>query len=106
MSSRREALGISVCTLATVLALTLCACSSGKRPPTEPAPAPAPVTAAPAMPAAAPQPTPAIAVEEREPTPQEVPIAEDFASEAARQITVVNFRAELDALEKEMNSEK
>jgi hypothetical protein len=76
--------------------LLACACSQEPRPKAEPAPE-APAPAAPA---------PSAAAEAKEPTPDEVPVAEDFEAEAAQQITDDNFKAELDALEKEMNAEK
>jgi hypothetical protein len=83
-------------------ALALCACwligcSNDERPPAEPAPAAAPV-AAKAAPAAPP--------ETQDPTADELPLQEDFEPEAEQQITDGNFKAELDAIEKEMDAEK
>jgi hypothetical protein len=42
---------------------------------------------------------------EQEPTAEEVPVAEDFEPEAEQQISAENYRAELDALERELLAE-
>jgi hypothetical protein len=75
------------------------ACSGDKRPPSEPAPVAQPKPA----PAAAPVPA---AAEPQDPTPDELPLQEDFEPEAEQQIDEKNFKTELDAIEKEMNAEK
>jgi hypothetical protein len=79
--------------LACCLLLSLSGCSREERPKAEPAP----VTAAPA-------PAPGLPVEQ-EPTPEELPVPEDFEPEAAQQVTAENYRAELDALERELEAE-
>jgi hypothetical protein len=83
-------------------ACALCACwligcSNDERPPAEPAPV--------APPAAAKAPAPAPA-EPQDPTADELPLQEDFEVEAEQQINDGNFKAELDAIEKEMDAEK
>lgn len=83
--------------------LALLACSSAKRPRAEPAPSVTPAPAA--APAQAPA-APAAPVEELDPTPEELPLPEDFVAEAAHQITAANFRAQLAAIEKEINADK
>jgi hypothetical protein len=40
-----------------------------------------------------------------EPTPDEIPIPEDFEEEAAKDISVSDLRAQLDALEQEISSD-
>jgi hypothetical protein len=85
--------------------LLAAACSGEPRPPSEPAPEPAAPPAAPA-PAA---PAPAVAQEQPadlEPTPEELPVREDFEEEAALQVTLANYRAELDKLEREIDERK
>lgn len=83
-------------------ACALCACwligcSNDERPPSEPAPvAPPPAAKAPA----------AAPVEAQDPTADELPLPEDFEPEAEQQINDGNFKAELDAIEKEMDAEK
>jgi hypothetical protein len=47
---------------------------------------------------------PAVVAPEPVPTPDELPLPEDFEAEAARQITATNFRKQLDAIEHEMNA--
>jgi hypothetical protein len=81
---------------AFALALLLIACSNEPRPTAEPAPPEAP----------APTPAPAPTVEQRDPTPEELPIAEDFEEQSLQQITESNFKAELDTIEKELDAEK
>jgi len=90
---KRTACGIGfACALFTV------ACSGEERPPAQPAPV------APAAPDPAPEPTPAPdpTAAELEPTPAEVPVREDFEDEVAAEVTLANYRAELDRLEKEI----
>ena len=99
-------------------ALIVLACGGEKRP-REASPAPAPM----ALPAPAPAPAiasaprlaPSTAVPARagrpqdaelDPTLDELPLAEDFAAEAARQITKQNYKRQLDALEQELRAEK
>lgn len=43
-----------------------------------------------------------VAPRDPEPTPSEVPIPEDFAAEAEREVTTSDLRAQLDALEQEI----
>jgi hypothetical protein len=76
----------------------LLACSSDPRPAAEPAPPAPPAAAAPKAPA---QPAGPV----REPTPEELPVVEDFVPQAEAQIKADTFRAALDAIEKEMNAE-
>ena len=84
-------------------------CSAEKRP-REPSPiAPVSTIAAPATPAPTTAPltvpiAPAVVAPEPVPTPEELPLPEDFEAEAARQITATNFRKQLDAIEHEMNT--
>lgn len=91
------------CAVSLWLASSLAACSGEPRPSAEPAPepaAPAPAPEpAPAPPVVAQQPVPA------EPTPEELPVREDFEAEAEQQITLANYRAELDKLEKEIEAD-
>ena len=84
------------CGLAFACALFTVACSGEERPPAEPAPV-APDAPAPA---AEPAPAPEPAAAELEPTPEEVPVREDFEDEVATEVTLANYRAELDRLEK------
>ena len=88
---------------ALVALLLLVACSSPDPRPREPQPLPPPPPApsAPEVPAVA-----APAADERDPTPEELPLAEDFAAEAERQVTRKNMKSELDAIENELNAEK
>ena len=83
--------------------LALPGCSGEKRPPAEPAPvapAPTPIVRAPAsVPPAPSAPT-------DDPTPDDLPLPEDFAAEATQQITAKNFHAELDKIEKDLDAEK
>ena len=83
--------------VAVLPGLLFAACSNEPRPKAEPAPeeAPAPAPAAPAAPVA----------ERLDPTPDELPIAEDFQEEAAQQVTEDNFKAQLDTIETEMDAE-
>jgi hypothetical protein len=83
---------------AFALALLLLACSDEPRPKAEPAP--------PEAHAPTPAPAPAPSVEQRDPTPEELPIAEDFEEQSLQQITEDNFKAELDTIEKELDAEK
>ncbi len=87
---------------ACAAALALAACSSAKQPESTPAPEPA-ATPAPAAAPAAPAAKPA---EQPDPTADEVPLTADFDQEAAQTITAENFRAQLDALEKELDADK
>ena len=82
--------------LALAASPSLLACGSEPAPPREPAPPAAPV-AAPVAPAA-PEP-------EVEPTPEELPVADDFAAEAEQAIDAKSYKAELDALDKELSAE-
>ena len=93
---------ILACSGIALLGLAL-ACSGEPRPAAEPAPEPAAapeVAPAPAEPTAAAEPNPA----ELEPTPEELPVLEDFEEEVAQQVTLANYRKELDELEKELDS--
>jgi len=74
----------------------LLACGSEPAPPREPAP-PAPPVAAPVAPAAQ--------EPEVEPTPEELPVADDFAAEAEQAIDAKSYKAELDILDKELSAE-
>jgi hypothetical protein len=90
------------------LAVVACAGEKAPREPAPAAPAAKPLAApAASVPAAAavsvPVSAPPIAVEPA-PTPEELPLPEDFEAEAARQITAANFRKQLDAIEHEMNA--
>lgn len=75
-----------------IVALSLISACADKPPAPEPVapPAPPPVVA------------PPVEVTEVAPTPDELPIEQDFEDEAAAQITPDNFRAELDRLEAEI----
>jgi hypothetical protein len=87
----------SIITLPSAALLAVVACSGDERPPAEPAPAePAPAPAQPAPP-------PPVAADV-EPTADEVPVREDFEAEAEAMITLATYRAELDRLEKELDS--
>jgi hypothetical protein len=88
---------ITVIALAAVLVAA--ACAGEDRPPAEPALEPA----APAQPAQ-PAPPPAQPVAEEDPTAEEVPVREDFEAEAETLVTITNYRAQLDALEKEIEA--
>jgi hypothetical protein len=77
------------------IVLFLAACEKQEPPPAEtppPAPPPAVTTAAPAATASA-------------AAASDLPTAEDFEEEAAKEITAANLDAQLDALEKEINAE-
>lgn len=95
---------------ASVLAaLLLTACTTDPRPPSEPAPQ-TPSSAKPsAMVGSAAQAMARAQVVEHvpvaEPTPEELPVPEDFENEAASEITTANYRAQLDAIEQELNVE-
>jgi hypothetical protein len=82
--------------LALVALLAVLACGQEPRPPLEPAPPTPPPAAAP---------PPALAEEPPDPTPEELPIADDFAAQAEQAIDDKSYRAELDALEREINAE-
>jgi hypothetical protein len=84
-----------------VCALLAVACSGEERPPAEPAPV---VPAEPAPPVA-PAPPAEVPAGDLEPTAEEIPVREDFEAEVATQITAANYRAELDRLEKEIQSQ-
>jgi cell division protein FtsN len=83
------------------LALFVAACSGEERPPAEPAlEAPVPEPAA-----AEPEPAqPKTAAADLEPTPEEIPVREDFEADIEAQVTLANYRAELDKLEQELES--
>ena len=97
MSMRLAKRGLSAVLCACALAAP--GCSNDERPPAEPAPVAAP------NPAPAPAAAPA-AAEPPDPTADELPLQEDFESEAEQQITEDNFKTELDAIDKEMSAEK
>jgi hypothetical protein len=44
--------------------------------------------------------------EVQQPTPDELPVPEDFEAEADREVTRSNLRAELDTIERELNADK
>ena len=96
MSTRARTKRVSIAACA-LCACWLLACGNDERPPAEPAPV--------APPPAAKAPEPA-AAEPQDPTADELPLQEDFEPEAEQQINDVNFKAELDAIEKEMDAEK
>jgi len=79
--------------LVSVFALAAC----GKQAEEAPAPEPAPVAPATAPAAATPDPA-------TEPTAEEIPVAEDFEAEVTAEINPDNYMAELDAIEKELDS--
>jgi len=81
-----------------IVSWLLAACGNEPAPPVEPAPIAPPPPAAPAEAPAPPTPEP-------DPTAAELPIADDFAAEAEEQIDAKSYRAELDALDKEISSE-
>lgn len=84
--------------LSCLASLQLAACGNEPTPPIEPAPVTPPTPAAP--------PTAPTALEpEPEPTAEELPVADDFAAEAEQQIDAKSYRAELDALDKEISAE-
>jgi hypothetical protein len=91
---KRYPIGIAI---ALTLAPLLLSCGNEPRPPAEPAPEEAPTP---------PPPAPAPVVERQDPTPEELPIAEDFEEESTQQISDDNFKAQLDTIEKEMDAEK
>jgi TolA-binding protein len=76
-------------------ALSLSACSSEDRPAAEPSPSLPPASTAPST---------AVAEAEAEPTPEELPVAEDYEAEAERSVKPEDLRAQLDALEREINA--
>ena len=90
MSPRTEHV---VAKLAAVAWLALAGCGSEPPPPREPAPEAPPAATAPA------------AVEPPDPTPAELPLADDIAAEARQAIAADGYRAELDAIEKELAAE-
>ena len=96
MSARAWTRRVSIAACAAC-ACWLIGCGNDERPPAEPAPLAAPVAAK------APAPAPA---EPQDPTADELPLQEDFEPEAEQQINDGNFKAELDAIEKEMDAEK
>jgi hypothetical protein len=89
----------SIRALILVCALLAVACSGQERPPAEPAPV------VPAEPAPPPAPAAEVPAGDLEPTAEEIPVREDFEAEVATQITVANYRAELERLEKEVASQ-
>lgn len=80
--------------------LALCACGSEPRPSAEPAPV-EPAPTAPAPPAG-----PLIVDPALEPSPEQLPLEADFASQAEHDIDADNFRAALDTLEREIAADK
>jgi len=78
--------------LALALLLAAAACAGKPRPEAKPAPV---------EPAAAP-PKPMTPPPEPEATAEQLPLEEDFAPQAEQEITADNYRAALDAIEKEM----
>ena len=80
------------------LALGAAGCGSGKRPVAEPSPS------EPAVNAPQPAAPPAAAAPDLEPSAEQLPLAEDFEAQAEQDITADNYRAALDALEKEIQS--
>ena len=91
MSTRRSLVALS----ALLCALLALACGDDPPPPVEEEPV---------LPVQRPQ--TAAAAEDLEPTPAEVPIPEDFAAEAEREISTSDMRAQLDALEEEITLDK
>lgn len=91
---------VILCTASLLLAA---ACSGEPRPESEPAPEPALPPVTPAAPAPAPI-AEQQAAAELEPTPEELPVQEDFETEAEQMVTLANYRAELDKLEKELDA--
>ena len=85
---------------ACALLIALGACGSDRRPAAEPAPI-EPAPAAPATPAA-----PLVVEPALEPSPEQLPLEADFAPQAEQEIDANNFHAALDALEKEIASDK
>jgi hypothetical protein len=104
MSAKHQSLlGAGTCALLAGLALA--GCGNEERPRAEPSPEP-PAAAAPAnAPPAAPAVAPIMPQPDLEPTADELPVSEDFDSEAEQQITEKNFREELAKLEKEIPAE-
>lgn len=86
---------------ALCVALALTACENAEEPSVEPATETEEVEVeqAPEPIAEAEEPAPA---EEEAPTAETVPIAEDFAEEAAKQVTADNYKQQLAAMEKEL----
>lgn len=80
--------------VAFVLALVLAAAACGREPRPEAKPAP--------VEPAAPPPKPMTPPPEPEATADQLPLEEDFAPQAEQEITAANYRAALDAIEKEM----
>ena len=74
-----------------VLVALLNACGDDPPPPVEPEPPRA----------AAPKPPPPLV----EPTPEEVPIPEDFEEQATREVSPKDLNAQLDAIEQEITSD-
>jgi len=79
-----------------LLACLLGACTDDPPPPVEPEPA---APEAPALPKLAPGP------DDLEPTAEEIPIVEDFEDQAKTEIKPDNLRAQLDALEHEIEQD-
>jgi hypothetical protein len=80
--------------IAIVLLFALVACGSKPRP--EASPAPIEPAAQPPKPVAPPP--------EPEATAEQLPLEDDFAAQAEQEITAQNYRAALDAIEKEMKA--
>ena len=74
------------------LVLAASACGGKSRPEAKPAP----------IEPAAPPPKPMTPPPEAEATADQLPLEEDFAPQAEQEITAANYRAALDAIEKEM----
>jgi hypothetical protein len=79
-----------------LLACLLGACTDDPPPRVEAEPAPADVPA---------PPTPAPGTDDLEPTAEEIPIVEDFEEQAKTEIKPDNLRAQLDALEQEIEQD-
>jgi hypothetical protein len=105
MKPRQQSWAAYACALCLLQAA---ACSSEERPRAEPSPEPPapPAAAAPAPTLEAPAEAAPEAPANAEPTAEELPVSEDFESEAEQQITAKNFREELAKLEKEIPAEQ
>jgi hypothetical protein len=77
-----------------LIALVLAAAACGGKPRPEAKPAPIAPTAPPPKPLTPPP--------EPEATAEQLPLEDDFAPQAEQEITAANYRAALDAIEKEM----
>jgi hypothetical protein len=81
-------------TIAIAMLLPLSACGGKPRPEASPAP----------IEPAAPPPKPVAPPPEPEATAEQLPLEDDFAAQAEQEITSENYRAALDAIEKEMKA--